>query len=419
MITENLIPSAGFFPQYLAWARRLTDAPETYHLASALGVMSAVVSNQVDGHFDIRMPSGVVLPSIFPTNLWVLLVGPSGDRKSTAMEKAISCGQKVVGTISAISGSPEATFDLVVHKPDIFFYHSEGSTLFSQLQASYWLQGQGLLCDLYDGREDPPYVRMLKGIRSKKNPNPRPVAIVIRRPRISILIGISPDLLDATRRSDWTGGLIGRMLLIYGELVKPDENPPRSDEPGRLELEKYLAKIRVSLEEITRNNGGRGLQVGVRQDAMDVYREWVKSVTRSRKHAPPKIKTLFRRLPIHILRTSALYAVSQFHDTITLESMVPAIRFGDHSMKSIDRVGDLLADDPILRTAIRIRDMLDAEESGVVSVSRISAELRLSWSSISPAIQTLKLTGNAKVYLDAENPDLQWVQRVRPESGES
>lgn len=418
MQVEDLIPREGFFKAHLAWANRLTDAPPVYHVASALAMLSAAVSNHVDGHFDIRMPDGGVLPSIFPTNLWVLIVGPSGDRKSTAMEKAISCGQKVVGMISAISGSPEATFDLVTHKPDIFFYHSEGSTLFSQLQASYWLQGQGLLCDLYDGREDPPYVRMLKGIRSKKNPSPKPIAVVIRRPRITILIGIAPDMLDSTRKSDWTGGLIGRMLLIYGELVKPDENPPKTDEPGRQELEKYLAKIRVSVEEIAKGGGGRGLQVGIRQEAMDVYREWVKALQASRKHAPPKIKTLFRRLPIHVLRTSALYAVSQFHDTITLESMIPAIRFGDHSAKSIDRVGDLLADDPILRTAIRIRDMMDAEESGVVSVPRISAELRLSWSAISPAIQTLKLTGVAKLFLDENNPDVQWVQRLHPETSE-
>lgn len=411
MRVDDLIPTRGFFPEYLKWVQRLTDAPSVYHIASALSAVSATVSNFAEGEFGIPMRDGSILRSVFPTNLWILLVGPSGDRKSTAMEKSVECVQPVVGTISAISGSPEATFDLVSHKPDIFFYHSEGATLFSQLQASYWLQGQGLLCDLYDGREEPPYVRTLTGQRTKKNPNPKPTTITIRRPRVSILIGIAPEMLDQTRRSDWTGGLIGRMMLIYGELASPSEEPPKTDDVGRAMLATYLQKIRTSLEEEKKSRGTQ-LKIGIRPDALQMYMDWSRHLAATTKNRPPKIRSLFRRLPMHVLRTAALYAVSQFCDVITSETIIPAIRFGDHSTKSIERVGDLLADDPVLRTAIRIRDMLKAEPTGVISVAKISTELRLSWSSIEPAIRTLKMIGYARIRVDETNPDLQWIHRT-------
>jgi hypothetical protein len=410
---EELIPKTGFFPQYLQWVRRLTDAPEVYHVAAGLAVMSATVSNLIDGEFGIKLPDGTVLTSVFPTNLWMLMVGPSGDRKSTAMDKAIECAQPAIGAVSAIHGSFEGTVDLISQKPDIFFYHSEGSTLFSQLQASYWLQGQGTLCDLFDGRTDPPYIRTLTGQRTKKNPSPKPITISISRPRVTMLIGIAPDMLDQTRKSDWTGGLIGRMLLIYGELTRLDETPPKKDDEGRQVLTDYLAGIRDTLTTMQQNNAG--LHVGMRSEPLQVYMDWARKLAISTKNRPPKIRTLFRRLPMHILRAAALFAVSQYHDTITMESMAPAIRFGDLSARSIERVGDLLADDPVLRTAIKIRDMLDAEDTGIISVAKISQELRLSWSAIEPAIRTLQMIGYSKVRNDEENPDLKWVVKVRPD----
>jgi hypothetical protein len=413
---EDFVPTDGFFPKYLAWVRRLTDAPECYHVVSALGVMSACTSNWTEGQFEVITSDNETLKSVFASNLWVLIVGPSGDRKSTAMNYAVSVGADSIPHSAAISGSPEATFDLVSQRPDVFFYHPEGSTLFAQLQASYWMQGQGFLCDLYDGRSNPPYKRVLTGQRDKKNPSPQTVEIVIRRPRVSILVGIAPDLLDQTRKSDWTGGLIGRMLLVYGERAHYDQTPPREDEVGRLDLQKQIAEIRKSLEEYVHH--GKILRVGMRQDALEAYMSWAQDLDNATSNRPPKLRALFRRLPLHILRVALLYAVSQFHDAILLSSMLPAIRLGEYSKTSIDRVGDLLADDPDMRNAVRIRDMLRSTSNGLLSVAQISDELRLSWKVIDPAVKTLTATGRVKLRMEENNPDAKFLQLITKEEWE-
>jgi hypothetical protein len=418
-----MVPIAGFFPAYLNWVKRLTDAPEPYHIASALSIMSAACSRLAEGRFEIQALDGTTLASTYPTSLWVLIVGPSGDRKSTAMDYAMSIGSAsgAISDISAISGSPEATFDLVSKRPDIFFYHPEGSTLFAQLQASYWLQGQGFLCDLYDGREDPPYKRILTGQRSKKDPTPKTYEITIVKPRVTILIGIAPDLLDQARKSDWTGGLIGRMLLIYGERTRFDETPPKQDDGGRVLMTQLVQQLQLGLQQFLESaqkaakatpgtKVPTGLQVGMQREALDAYMNWARDLDAMTASRPPKLRALFRRLPLHVMRISALYAISQFHDTVRLESMVPAIRLGEYSRKSIERVGDLLADDPIMRNAVRIRDMLEHAPGNVLTVAMISDALRISWSVIEPALRTLEANGRARIRFDPENTQKKWVE---------
>jgi hypothetical protein len=373
--------------------------------------MSGACSQFSEGRFEIQLLDGTTVSSTFPTSLWVLIVGPSGDRKSTAMNYAMEVASVsgAIPDVSAISGSPEATFDLVSKKPYVFFYHPEGSTLFAQLQASYWLQGQGFLCDLYDGRDEPPYKRILTGKRSKKDPKPAVMEIVIRRPRITVLIGIAPDLLDQARKSDWTGGLIGRMLLVYGERSRHDETPQRRDPAGLAVLAKYIATVNEGLKSYP---GGNGLKIGMQKEALDAYMVWARDLDAATAMRPPKLRALFRRLPLHVIRVAGLYALSQFHDTVRLESMIPAIRFGEYSRQSIERVGDLLADDPIMRNAVRIRDMLDRAPDRVLSVAAISDGLRLSWAAIEPAVRTLQASGRVKLRIDPDNPDAKWVQMV-------
>lgn len=411
MNVTDLIPKEGFLPAYMDYVTRLTDAPETYHVVSALSVLSGACSRIVEGRFDVQAIDGTVLSSVYPTSLWVLIIGPSGDRKTTAMTYAtqIGSGSGVIEEVGAISGSPEGTFDLVAKIPDIFMYHPEGSTLFGQLQASYWAQGQGFLCDLYDGRDDPPYVRILSAKRTKKDEDADVRKVIIRRPRVTMLIGIAPDLLDQARKSDWTGGLIGRMLLVYGERSRYDETPPKQDPERRAKLEAILGKMKTDLKTFT---NGHGLTVGMTRDALEAYIVWARDLDVATTSRPPKLRSLFRRLPLHVMRIAALYAVSQFKDVVDPSSMIPAIRLGDYSHQSIERVGNLLADDPIMRNAVKIRDMLERTPGNALPVGMISESLRMSWAAIEPAIKTLIVSGKVRQHLDEENIESRWVQLI-------
>lgn len=409
MQIDDLIPKTGFFPEYLRYVRNLTDAPEIYHVASALAVVSAAVCKHVLGWF----PSNENSVITFPTNLWVLIVGPSGDRKSTAMNYAVEIGQpSFQDRVSAISGSPEATWDTIVRMTDAFFFHPEGSTLFSQLQATYWAQGQGMLCDLYDGRDDPPYVRTLTGKRTKKNPVPQTYKIEIRSPRITMLVGIAPDMLDSTRKSDWSAGLIGRMLLVYGERTRYNETPAKQDPVGRSRLTELLLQLHYSVQAAGQGRTPPCLRVSIDDDALKAYIAWAKILDADTTDRPSRIKPLLNRLPLHVMRVAALYAVSQYYDVITLDSMIPALLVGDLSRASIERVGDLLAEDLVMRNAIRIRDMLARSPGGIVSVSQLCDALRMSWNVIEPAVRTLQASGRAKLRVDENNPDAKWIELV-------
>jgi hypothetical protein len=231
-----------------------------------------------------------------------------------------------------------------------------------------------------------------------------------------MLIGIAPDLLDQSRKSDWTGGLIGRMLVVYGECARYDETPERDDRQGMMMQTAWLSKLQHDLFDYVRGNGGQEMDIKIRPEALQTYMNWARDLNAATQSRPAKIRPLFRRLPVHVIRVACLYAVSQYHDMITLETMLPAIRLGDYSRRSIERVGDLLADDIIMRNAVRIRDMLSRAPNKRLSVQEISDQLRMSWATIEPAIRTLTTAGRAKIRMDEENAEAKVVQLIVPKA---
>lgn len=383
----RLVPSKGFFYDYVQYASALTDAPEIYHVISALAVFSAVTSNYVEIRYPTRAPDGRTLETWSPMHLWFLIVGPSGDRKSTSMNLAVETAKNVIQEqIAGVGSTPESTFDFVGHKPHAFFFYPEGVSLFTMFNASYWQHGQGIFCDLYDGRED--YVRQLTGTRTKSNPSPDPVEIHVRRPRVSLLTGIAVEHLDNIRRTDWTGGLIGRMALVYDERTRLIDTPGLKDEVGRLKLESQLQKLRNTLTSLS-----KPLQMGAQPAAIDVYSAWSRKLDAKVVERPAKVRSLFNRLPNHILRIAAAYAVSQMYNEIDVNSMMAAIRLGEVIEQSISRVCDLLADDPIQRNAVRVLDIVRRSPTGSVKAADLIDQTRLSYVTLTPAIKSLIAAG--------------------------
>lgn len=417
MQLADLIPKEGIFSKYLEIACNLTDAPEIFHIGSCLAMVSAAVSKYCRVAIPVRIQNtDQILESRSRCNLWVLLSGPSGGRKTAAMNIATEISQKVTGPCSSIAGSPEATFDEVASDPNTFFYHSEGAELFSQLQASYWLQGQGLLCSLYDGAEE--YSRKLVGRRTEKKFKSRrkessdepakssSIKVVIKNPTITMLIGIPPDKLNETRRSDWTGGLIGRMLILYGERTRYQPLLLRDDHGSQVIIQE--------LEDIRRAIDALGtISLTMDSSCVTEYYKWSRKIDIEMNVCPDKTKALYARLSNHVLRVAALYAVTQFHDRITMDSMVPALRLGDESKKSIKRLGDILADDIIMRNSVKILDMLHKSDKKTMSIGAISDTLSLSWSTIYPALQSLETSGKIRIHLNQDNPKAKWIELVQ------
>lgn len=415
-----MVPPKGFFPRYLKYAAELTDAPEPFHIAAALAAHSAVCSNFVEVYFPTRirsdgggsaMPTSANDPNIrvawSPIHLWSLIVGPSGDRKGTAVKLALDCAKPIVADqIVGVSSSPEATFDIVGHHPDAFFVYAEGATLFSMFAASYWQHGQGLFPQLYDGDD---MKKQLAGQRTKKNPHPDPIEIHIPRPRVSMLVGVAPSHLDTARSTDWTGGLIGRMILVYGERDRFDPVSGRQNDNEMIALRGHLDNLRNFLI----NQNPSVLKIGMKAEAGMLYMDWAKQIDSLMKTKAPKIRSLYNRLPQHILRVSAHYALSQSYGAIDLDSVAAAINFGNYVSASIDRIGEMLTDDRVLRNVVRVRDFLRSYPTDFVPLRELMKSLGLSAYTLKPAIESLQASGEvrcAKVIKTGE----QWIYKTNP-----
>ena len=416
----SLVPPKGFFPRYLRYAIELTDAPDAFHIAAALAVHSAVCANYVEVYFPTKVKTGgggsavateANDPSVrvawSPIHLWTLIVGQSGDRKGTAIKLALDCGKPLVDDqIVGVSSSPESTFDIVGHHPDAFFVYAEGATLFSMFAASYWQHGQGLFPQLYDGDD---MKRQLAGQRTKKNPHPEPIEINIPRPRVSMLVGVAPSHLDAARSTDWTGGLIGRMVLVYGERVCYDPVAGRQNDNEMCALREILHKLRDHLM----HQPVGVLRVGMKADAGAMYMDWARSIDGMMKTKSPKIRSLYNRLPQHILRVAAHYALSQAYNVIDQESVVAAINFGNYVSESIDRVGEMLTDDRILRNVVRLREFLSVYPGDLIPLREVIKALGLSAFTLKPAIESLQASGQVSVMQSASTGE-RWLHKASP-----
>lgn len=419
-----MIPRTGFFPRYVKYASELTDAPELYHVAAALAVHSAVCSNLVEIYYptfivdgkhvagsldDPNFVSNTMKFMWSPSHLWSLIVGSSGEsRKSTAINLATEMAKPLIeeqmaGEIS----SPESTFDWVSNHPDSFFVYGEGAALFSLFNASYWQHGQGLFPRLYDGVD---MKKQLTGIRDKKkDPVPKTFDIEIHRPRVSLLVGVATSHLDAARSTDWTGGLIGRMTLVYAERDRLDPIP------GKTNLPEMLA-IRAMLEEekkfLLKNQDGI-MRIGMKADAGLRYMQWTTQIDLLQKRKGAKVRALYNRLPNHVMRIAAHYALSQGYKTITIDTIDAAINFGNASVVSIDRVAEMLTDDKIVRSVVRLRDYLRSCPQQVIPYRQLITDLHMSEFALRLPVQTLKAAGEVRLVETASTRE-QWLIKQNP-----
>lgn len=329
---EDLMPQSGLFPLYVEYARKLTDAPELFHLGTALAMFSAAVAPKVDlVYLDGKSKT--------PINLWVLLLAPSGDRKSTAIQigdrtffwdpEDPTFGDRAVPTM-CVGCSPEATFDLLAKHPNGILLHPEASTLFQRLRSSVWSTSFGFLCDLYDGRDS--YKRYLMVRRTKRNPNPAPLVIEIKRPRVAFLSAASPDsLATAALPEHFTGGLIGRMLPLYDERngfnAFPMQPKPRD--------EKRIRKLFARWVESATTNGNT---VSFSPHAWEMYRSWGRRIDLLKNNYADDKRGMVVRLMNHVLRVAALYRLGSpsYEDDCTV--MGAALAVGEVAMESILRL---------------------------------------------------------------------------------
>ncbi|MER6605805.1 DNA-primase RepB domain-containing protein [Streptomyces sp. NPDC000927] len=210
------VPSDTFVDSYVAWAATRTDAPEVYHRAGAVTLLTSVF-----GEFG-------KCPTKFDTNLtlWFLLLGPTTRaRKTTAMMLWVSMLtdlQDEKFTYAPMSDVTSEGLSIILPKRDgktTVFYRDEAHGLLYELEAKRYFAGwKEHMTELYGGR-----VRVrVRASHVPGDDDDTPVGN-IRTNFIMFLCGTLDQVTNALTIEDYQSGHLARFLTAEADPPKPTE----------------------------------------------------------------------------------------------------------------------------------------------------------------------------------------------------
>ena len=199
-------PDSRFLHHYLMWALQRTEAPAAYAVGTGLAVIAAVAPP------NLRLDRPETLATY-----WPMLVGTSGScRKTTAIRQGVALLTEVEETrILQAPSSPQGLAEELIgeYVTGLMSYGELGDFLAGSARPGPLRDVRARLLALWDGDDIP---RRLAG-----------KSVTAKAPRVSVLAGVAPPLLEAhTDSEDWTGGLMSRFVVFYAERERRYPRPP-------------------------------------------------------------------------------------------------------------------------------------------------------------------------------------------------
>lgn len=278
---RQLFPKEGVFRDVLQDLASSTDAPSIYHLASVFTVAATAL-----GQCDIHV-GDPAKPYSLPMALWSAVIGESGDRKSSAMERAVYSLKQVDRTrLLPTDASQEGWHLALSEQPVSLLYRDELSGLFDAAQRSYSQGLRSWLLETWAGDD-----------MTRKTLSHQETTII--RPRLSILGGIPPTVFsEKTTKSDWRSGFLARFVYWGGRREKWNQIQ-RGDSSGKLTT--WLNTVAC------KSQGSIWLPDGV----LDPLLDWVyENVERHRFAHKPEVESAFQRLQSVGYKLAAIYEMS-------------------------------------------------------------------------------------------------------------
>lgn len=211
---EPATPPGHFVTEWISYASRCTDAPHEYHEAAALWML-ACVTPRLRARFS-AWPAGL------PTNLYLLLIGPTGFRKSTAIGLAEDMLRAVApDTVLPEKVTPEAFIEQLSHRSNMGagWAVDEFTSILNDIHhKAYMASLRELLLTVYGGKsyEYRRHSKRVKGGGTVQDVDR------IENPHLSILGGATPAIFEMLSTADLTTGFMPR----FG-IVMPDSKPER------------------------------------------------------------------------------------------------------------------------------------------------------------------------------------------------
>lgn len=278
-----------------------TEAADELHYLALMTVLGAAFARSVVVHCG----RPVYL------NMYTVLVGPTGDRKSTAAQLALDLLPQIKPGVLQLNGvgSQEGLMERMASQdeaaPTLWFVDELASLLKKARRES----SGGLLELMTELFHCPDF----------KTHATRARAIHLSAPTLSILGGSTPTWLEtAMQQDDILGGFANRFVYVTGQ-PKPDNPlPSRPDARAVQELTTWVRQaVQVPRRELT-------LAAGARDKWRDFYVEW-RCTTNA---CNDQVAALLRRIDHYILKFAALAAAMEHASEITSSHLESGIDLG-------------------------------------------------------------------------------------------
>jgi hypothetical protein len=304
--TAMLIPKEGVFKDVLNELIASADAPAIYHLA-AVFTTSAVALSQCD-----LCIGNLRNPFVVPMSMWSAVIGESGDRKSSALERAVnSLQQTMPERMFPTDASTEGWQLALSEQPISLLYRDELSGLFDATQRSYSNSLRSWLLETWTG-----HTLIRKTLTHKE--------CVITRPRLSVLGGIPPSVFaEKTTRADWRSGFLARFTYWGGKRQKWSALP-YGNESGK--YTKWLDKV-------AKQSTGT---LHIPEKAAEPLFEWTyQNVELTRSLHKPEVESTFQRLQVTGYKLAAIIEMSKRDRPFAYGSAEQVVEVSEASIVSI------------------------------------------------------------------------------------
>ena len=300
----------GWFNGYLELVADTTEAPDQFHLASALTIIGAYAGRRAY----TKLASG----KVYPNNYTVLVGNSSESKKDTAISRAWNMAldpewsrERTALPYVERNGvaSAEAFVKGLSTASNVVIRMSE----FSELLANARRKGTTtILTMLMKAWDTPPQLSN----DSLTNP-----ALALN-PFVSLLAGTQPDVLASDMiGTDITSGFANRIMFVPGTGKGPN---PWPDEVDERKLHAHWVKVRRNIMAY-----GDGDFVPVNRTP-EVKLLWAQFYTTPRGESAME-RTMSQRHQNMVLKVALIYAMSDCSKTIELEHLQRAIAFVDWS----------------------------------------------------------------------------------------
>jgi hypothetical protein len=277
----SIMPPDTWITQYVTYCASQTTSPLAYHLGVGLTIMAMSCPTNYTMRFFGMMP----------TNMYALLAGRSGeDQKSTAL----GLGEEILDKanyelIGNQAGSAEGLIDSLSEANKQCLFYSEFGQFLSQAKGGYMESVKTTMTNLWDGKNIS---------RRKAGDN----IIRCENPRLSIISACSLSYLETyTTATDWSGGFMGRWLLMYARRERTMAFPPNETLQIK-QTRDWLAGTLQQRMEYQYDN----ICLGLDDEAKGLWKEWYHSL--QQRELPDMIAGTATRCPAIAMRVAMILA---------------------------------------------------------------------------------------------------------------